>query len=179
MSTYIVPTTPHGLTSFIPKITLWGVGTTISLILWLINGGPERSHNLLKVTQLCGRTGIWIQKIWLQSPQWQFLAGISAKFSILFFHYSHIPSPPVKENPTPLPVSFSLPSPWICFFCYLCQGCSPHCFILPHKNSPYTENGSSDVAKSIMKLNMNPPKKCEVSSSSFSSGCHDFDLDLL
>jgi len=47
--------------------------------------------------------------------------------------HSHIPLLPVKENPFPLPLSFSLPSPWFYFFCYLCLGCSPHCFIFPHK----------------------------------------------
>lgn len=83
--------------------------------------------------------------------------------------HSHIPLLPVKENPFPLPLSFSLPSPWFYFFCYLCLGCSPHCFIFPHKNSPYTENGSSVVANSIMNFDMNPPKQCEVSSCSFSS----------
>ena len=78
--------------------------------------------------------------------------------SLSSFPHSHIPSLPVKENPFPLPLSFSLPSRWFYFFCYLCLGCSPHCFIFPHRNFPYTENGSSDVAKSIMNFDMNPPK---------------------
>lgn len=171
MSTYIVPVNSHGLTSFILKITLWDIGTSISFILWLINWSSERPQTCLRLHSCVAEPGFESRKSESRVPKWQFLPSLSAKFSILSHHSFSYSSPSSQKE--------SLSSSYIILFFYLCLGCSLYCFIFPHQNSPYTENGSSDVASSVMKLNMNPPKQCEVSSSSFSSGCHDLDLDLL
>lgn len=149
MSTDIVPTACHGLTFTSDNSVRHRY--LISLLVWWMNVLREyttclRSHSCVvekgiesrKSDSRVSKDNSWLVEV-LNS-----LSSLSLILTFLRFQS--------KKIPFPFPSSFSLPSPWFYFFCYLCLGCSPHCFIFPIKTLLILKMAVLDVANSIMNL---------------------------